>query len=92
VPSGEGHQDLAAGTSTWIFQSNPELFDLPAALAELSELTWVAREHVHEIMPGDTVYLWESGRDAGIVARARVMTAPAEMPQDEPSDGAAARA
>ncbi len=69
--------------STWIFQSNPNLFDLPAALAEVEEMTWVVRQHGKDIHPGDTVYLWESGKDAGILARATVLTEPAEIAEDE---------
>ncbi len=56
----------------------PERFDLAGALAALPELTWRTTQHRREIRAGDTVYLWEAGPSAGIVALATVLTDPAE--------------
>jgi hypothetical protein len=63
---------------SWIFQAVPERFDLAGALAALTELTWRTKQHRREIRAGDTVYLWEAGPSAGIVAIATVLTDPAE--------------
>lgn len=62
---------------SWIFQSNPELFDLRRALTALPELTWLVKQHIQDIRVGDRVYLWQSGPEAGIVATASVI-GPAE--------------
>ena len=67
----------------WIFQTAPQDYDLPGALAELDELDWGVRQHAAEIKPGDVVYLWEAGEDAGILAMARVLSGPAPLAEDE---------
>ena len=70
------------GPSAWIFQSNPAYFDLIGALSELREIRWLVRQHRNAIKRGDTVYLWESGTQAGIVAIARVLGDPVDMTDD----------
>lgn len=66
----------------WIFQANPEIYDIDGALRALPELTWVTRQSAHDIHVGDRVYLWRSGAEAGVVAVGRVATEPAELPGD----------
>lgn len=68
-------------TQAWIFQAVPEDFDLPGALIDLSEMTWgIRQEHcLNRIQPGDTVFLWEAGKEAGILAIAKVRTEPAPL-------------
>ncbi len=68
--------------TTWIFQSSPRLFDLRGALAALTEMTWSVRQHVSQIKTGDTAYMWEAGERAGILAKARVLTDPEDLPPD----------
>ncbi|HYF78496.1 MAG TPA: EVE domain-containing protein [Symbiobacteriaceae bacterium] len=70
---------------TWIFQANPDKYDVVAAVKSLRELHWLVNRHVKEIKPGDTVYLWVSGDDAGIVAETTVLTdpGPAAVAEDE---------
>lgn len=72
-----------APASNWIFQANPDLFDLSGALAELGEISWLVRQHSDKIHSGDTVFLWESGASAGVVALARIITDPADLPERE---------
>jgi len=60
----------------WIFQSNPDYYDLPGALAEHTEFTWSARQRAEDLRIGDTVYLWESGEHAGILAVATITGEP----------------
>jgi len=74
---------ITATPSSWIFQANPKIFNLSAALAELNEMTWLVRQHSEEIRAGDTVFLWESGEKAGIVAVAKVLTDPTPLPEGE---------
>ena len=72
---------------SWIFQGNPKEFDIDGYLAlGPSEITWLVTRYGSEIQPGDVVYIWRSSggsKDkAGIVARATVVTEPANMPDD----------
>jgi EVE domain len=53
------------------------LYDLQGALHALTDLTWLVKQHKNDIKAGDTVYLWEGGSDAGIVAIAKVTAGPA---------------
>jgi hypothetical protein len=74
-------------TGFWIFQANPELFDLAGAITQLSELTWTVHGKAEKAASGDKVFLWRSGRDAGIIATATVIQAATEMelpPEEEP--------
>lgn len=76
-------QSSVGAPSAWIFQANPDNYDLPNALAALEELDWGVRQHADVIKVGDTVYMWESGPDAGVLAVARVLSEPAIMPESE---------
>jgi len=67
---------------TWIFQANPKLYDIDAALASMREMSWQVKQSKHSIKPGDAVFLWKSGAEAGIVAAATVLTDPGMMEQD----------
>lgn len=76
----------------WIFQANPKLYDISAALGELSVLDWQVNQSRHQIHAGHTVYVWQSGADAGILARGEVLTepepisAPRDVFWDQPAD------
>ena len=71
-----------AATTTWIFQANPQLFDVRAATKKLKQLTWLAKQHGAEFQVGHTVYIWESGPSAGIVAEARILQPTSDMEGD----------
>ncbi len=63
---------------TWIFQANPDRFDIDGFLKQAAgQMSWLVARYKDEIGVGDTVYLWRSGKDAGIVAEA-VVTGPVE--------------
>ena len=68
---------------TWIFQANPELFDVRAASSKLDEFTWLVRQYEDQIAAGDRVFLWESGADGGIVATATIVAAPSSIPMGQ---------
>jgi hypothetical protein len=70
-------------TGAWIFQANPAYYDLRGALQGLTVLTWLVKQHTDDIKQGDTVYLWEGGADAGIVAVATVTGGPALRGENE---------
>ncbi len=64
--------------SIWIFQANPDLYDIDRAISEEERLLWVVRQYRTRVRKGDRVYLWRSGAEAGVIATARVMDEPAE--------------
>ncbi|MGK3964073.1 EVE domain-containing protein [Sorangium sp. So ce118] len=72
---------------SWIFQGNPNKYDVRGAARTLPELSWMVKQYKNEIRPGDTVFLWESGSEGGVVARATVLTRPQVLPQ-EPAEAA----
>jgi len=63
-------------TTSWLFQCNPKTYDLRAALRELPAIPWVVRQHKSDIAEGHTVFMWEAGRNAGILARGIVGAPP----------------
>jgi 5-methylcytosine-specific restriction protein B len=76
-------QPLAGSKSVWLFQANPKLYNIEAALnRQEDEILWSVRTYRDQIHPGDSVFIWRSGNDAGILARATVLTEPAMMDQD----------
>ncbi len=75
----ERHAEPAA----WIFQASDSYFDLTGALRDLREFTWLVRQHADRIHAEDSVFLWQAGNDAGVVALGKVLTDPAPIPQLE---------
>ena len=62
--------------SFWIFQGNPDGFDIEKYLKSRDDITWTVTRYGKEIQVGDKVYLWRSGKQAGIVAIAEVTAKP----------------
>jgi len=72
-------------SNVWIFQGNPDVFDLDAYLAEGSgRLTWEVNQNADRINDGDTVYLWR--------AVSRAVRARANALADKPFSRAARQA
>jgi predicted RNA-binding protein with PUA-like domain len=69
--------------NTWIFQGNPEIWDVEAGVRQLERFNWGVRQHEKEIQMGDRVFIWISGRDGGIVAVAKVASSPAHIADNE---------
>lgn len=66
-------------SNVWIFQGNPDTFDIMGYLqAGLDRITWSVTRYAKQIKVGDLVYLWQAkgSRQArsGIVASARVIS------------------
>src|SRR5262249_15041457 len=76
-------EDLANPPRAWIFQANPDTYDVRTAVRELRQETWTVTAHRDEIVPGDRVYLWEAGPKGGIVAAAEVLDRPSIRPLPE---------
>lgn len=62
----------ASQKKVWLFQADPNVYDLAAKLqhvmVEDEEWAWTVTRFREEMGPGDTVLLWQAGRDAGIYA------------------------
>lgn len=81
------------GRRVWIFQSNPEMYDLREFLGrpEVGPGTadsWILRQHADDVHDGDTVLLWVSGPDAGIYATGSIVGESFLRPREdwEPDD------
>lgn len=70
----------------WVFQANPERYDIDGALATLTTINWRTPQHASEIRSGDTVVIWRSGEQAGVVGVATVVDGPREAPTDPAED------
>lgn len=75
---------------TWIFQANPDTFDinsyLESRLAERAPIRWVVRQKPTAIQVGDHVYIWRSAGkkrgESGVIASGIVLTEPKNMADD----------
>jgi predicted HNH restriction endonuclease len=72
---------------TWIFQSNPERFDIDGYLAANPDrCVWQVNQHGKEICPGDRVFIWKSSGgkkgEVGVCAEAVVASAVSERYDD----------
>ncbi len=56
----------------WIFQCNPERYDLVGALRASRVESWSVRQHKETIRPGDKVIIWATGKLSGCYALATV--------------------
>jgi hypothetical protein len=68
---------------TWIFQANPNRYNLRSAVKALKQIRWGVTFYKNDIRKGDKAYLWESGKNAGILAEAEVVSDPEELPKDD---------
>lgn len=73
----------------WLFQGNPNLFDLRGYVESADMIAWSVRQKhfASQILPGDTVFIWMakgSGSESGVIAQCRVSEAPREM--EDPVD------
>lgn len=58
--------------ASWIFQGNPDYFDVTGYLEERARITWQVRQSASTLARGDVVYLWRAKgsttEPAGIIA------------------------
>lgn len=77
--------------STWIFQGNPQRFNVNDYLLENDEIWWSIRQKhlADKITVGDEVFIWRSDGEergsGGIVARTVALTSPEQYVNDEES-------
>ncbi len=67
----------------WLFQCNPEKYDLDGALKAMARTTWRMARHADEIAVGDRVFLWVSGSAGGLRAVATVDAPVVEVTKDD---------
>jgi hypothetical protein len=75
-------QPKPSSTSTWLFQGNPDRFDIDSYLNSRTEFCWTVNQHRKHIKAGDRVYIWRSGNDAGIIAVAQAISNVDLLPDD----------
>lgn len=73
-------------SKAWIFQANPDLYDIDRALEHLDTIMWRVPQYTAEIGADDVAVLWRSGGKAGIIGVARVMGAPTQTAKGELED------
>lgn len=81
-----GYEPMSkSSNSVWIFQANPQKYDVVGALSDqrMHKLRWLVNQHKSDIKQGHLVLIWMSGNDeeAGIYALARVESDPANLPE-----------
>jgi predicted restriction endonuclease len=66
--------------TSWIFQGNPDYFDIDQYLAANSNILWVVRQHKNDININDDIFIWRAAGKKkaapGIVAYGKVTEAP----------------
>jgi hypothetical protein len=62
--------------SYWLFQCNPDMFDIESSLRDDILDDWNVAAHKEEIKQGDKVIIWVSGKNAGCYALAEVKSDP----------------
>jgi MoxR-like ATPase len=70
----------------WLFQANPEVFDLDEHLKTVSpgsEDSWSVTRYRNEIHPGDSIVLWLGGPRAGIRAVGEITDQPVPRAHQE---------
>jgi hypothetical protein len=65
--------------SYWIFQANPEKFDIDTYVHGRTDIRWSVRQHKDAIHIGDVVLMWRSGSNSGVVAECIVTSEPSEQ-------------
>jgi hypothetical protein len=81
--------DIRRRTTTWIFQGNPNTFDIDSYLRDGNgDVVWLVKQHAREISVGDTVFLWRSEGNrqlpGGVIAELRVIE-PVSVQTDDPA-------
>lgn len=71
--------------NAWIFQANPKVYDIRSALANLNEIVWEVNQNQKRIRAGQPVFIWESGKNGGVLASGVILNDPVVMPEDEES-------
>ncbi len=68
-------------SKVWIFQANPERYDILNAMADesLTEDVWLVNQNKDYIRKGDIMLIWMSGKEGGIYAVTNIISNPEYM-------------
>ena len=78
---------LPSADNFWIFQANPQRYDIMNALAddEIGDsIHWLVNQYKTDINKGHIGMIWLSGKEAGIYAITEILTDPTLMLEPEP--------
>ena len=67
---------MSKENTTWIFQANPNNYDILRSLKVEPKDSWGCRQHAKKISSNDRVLIWVSGKQAGIYAIGRTLNNP----------------
>ncbi len=70
-------------TEYWLFQGNPDVYDVIGALRNDHLLSWQVKQNADKIKSGDKVIIWVSGKQAGCYALAEVISEVSNTPAEE---------
>lgn len=62
--------------SCWIFQGNPNYFDVVGSVEALDTVTWAVNQFSEQIKKNDRAYIWLAGPGGGIVASGSILCDP----------------
>ena len=74
----------------WLFQGNPDIFDIDTYMADQENIRWEVRQKrfARDMQPGDQVFIWRaSGKNkaiAGVIAQGIITGRPRDMEDDAP--------
>ncbi len=68
------HMATTTSPQYWLFQTNPGVFRLQDALRAEAVETFAIKAHQPRIQPGDGVILWQTGKEAGVYALAKIVS------------------
>ncbi len=86
-PATDDKGDQSPPSNVWIFQGNPDLFDLSGYTSAYDRVTWEIRQGADIVSPGDRVFLWQAAgktrAPSGILLLATVDSEPWSGPDEE---------
>lgn len=71
----------------WLFQANPEKYDITTALKNMKTIPWALRQHSGDVLPGDRALIWASGREGGVLATGTISGEPSLQGASDDEDG-----
>ena len=75
----------SSSAAHWIFQGNPNQFDVDRYVRGRQQIVWSVRQHKDRILAGDRVLIWKSGPRGGVIAECSVIGPPStEILEDAP--------
>lgn len=61
-------------SKVFVFQCNPKSYNISDAIQNLDKMVYAVRKLKKEIIVGSRVYIWMSGSNSGVIAKAKVVS------------------